>query len=290
MEWTPLHDAAAAGNAQAVLLLTAAGADVQSTVPSTGRAPLALAAEGSTATTVRELLQSGADAFAPDARGDTALYIAAESGNGDFIVALIESIIATSEHTLQCTSVMPSRRLACCFSGVTLAQRNRHCSRRCGRSCRSPVSDSRITLRGRVLRWFVTPYAFLYHLGRQHFLPWFPSYHERGPNTSSNTSTMATSMTKTRIVHRAATIPSPQLRKFLEATSPHSSLTPLLAAVSFGNVSAVRALLQAGASPYARERLPSDAVESDRKRLQRAVAGMLIARGNKVCVVATVRR
>jgi uncharacterized protein len=86
---TPLHFAAAEGNAVEVLRLLGAGADADAQ-DGNGWSPLHFAAQASSAKCAEALLQAGADASLQDLHGNTALFRAvfASKGEGEVITLL----------------------------------------------------------------------------------------------------------------------------------------------------------------------------------------------------------
>ncbi len=84
---TPLHRAASKGQAAAVELLLAAGADVDA-LNDRGAAPLHQAAAAGDAATVAALLAAGADPSTADNDGATPLHVAAEQGQAELAEAI----------------------------------------------------------------------------------------------------------------------------------------------------------------------------------------------------------
>jgi len=84
-----LYGAAAAGDADRVAALLAAGADADCTVSKGGASALLVAAERGHAAAARLLLDAGADAAYQDAAGRNALMLAAQAGSADLVALLL---------------------------------------------------------------------------------------------------------------------------------------------------------------------------------------------------------
>jgi ankyrin repeat protein len=98
--WTALHAAADSGQAQAIELLLAAGADVNAVAAydtdagynsGLGETPLLVASVAGHAAVMQQLLAAGADVDAADVDGCTALYNAAEAGDGQVVQLLLDA-------------------------------------------------------------------------------------------------------------------------------------------------------------------------------------------------------
>ena len=86
---TPLHVAAAIGNAEAIAALTAAGAKLEARAKD-GRTPLHTAAEGENADAIAALAAAGAKLEARYGDGTTPLHLAALGGTAKTVMALLK--------------------------------------------------------------------------------------------------------------------------------------------------------------------------------------------------------
>lgn len=85
----PLYHAARCGHRAVVAELVARGVDVEAAEPSGGYKPLHIAAWGRHVGVINELASAGALVNAKNGAGETALYIAAEYGNGEVVQHLL---------------------------------------------------------------------------------------------------------------------------------------------------------------------------------------------------------